>query len=114
MRYPRHGLRRTLTLACLGLILGFGTPGPVRADAPAGELPWTGDLEKALDRARKAGRRVFIDFTGKTCVNCLLNEKNAFPLPEVRQRLLKFELVQLWTDIVPARFYSPEERKQFG
>ena len=45
-------------------------------------------------------RPVFIDFTGVTCVNCKLNEKNVFPRSEVRRQLERFHLVQLYTDRV--------------
>ena len=80
----------------------------------AAELPWKHDLNKGIEEARKDGKRVFIDFTGEDCVNCKLNEKNVFPLPEVQERLRKFVLVQLYTDRLPNRFYPPEIQKKFG
>src|SRR5262245_14156611 len=112
MRLFRHGLRNGFSMACLALALFVG--GPVQAADSPNELPWIPDLQKGLEAARKSGRNVFVDFTGESCINCKLNEKNAFPLPQVRERLLKFELVQLYTDIVPNKYYSPEERKKFG
>ncbi len=79
--------------------------------AGADELPWSPDLKGALDRARSAPvgspKLVFIDFTGKTCANCKLNEKNVFPRPEVRALLKRYALVQLYTDDVPPGFYAP-------
>ncbi len=39
-----------------------------------------------------------IDFTGYTCTNCRLNEKNVFPRPEVQAELAKYVRVQLYTD----------------
>jgi thioredoxin-related protein len=57
---------------------------------------------------------VFVDFTGKTCTNCKLNEKNVFSKAAVRQWLQKYVLVQLYTDVVPDWYYSSEEQVQFG
>ena len=64
------------------------------------ELDFGGDLALALERSRSDGRPVFVDFTGVTCVNCKLNEKNVFPRPEVRRQLERYHLVQLHTDRV--------------
>jgi thiol:disulfide interchange protein len=112
MQLLRHGLRNGFSMACLALALFVG--GAARAADSPNELPWVPDLQKGLEAARKSDRNVFVDFTGESCINCKLNEKNAFPLPQVRERLLKFELVQLYTDIVPNKYYSPQERKKFG
>jgi len=77
------------------------------------DLPFIGDLNKGLEEARKQGKMVFIDFTGVTCTNCKINEANVFPLPNIRDQLKKFVLVQLYTDRVPDKFYSAEERAGF-
>lgn len=79
----------------------------------AGELPWSNDLKGAIDRIVKdkaAGgvgpSAIFVDFTGKTCSNCKLNEQQVFPKPEVAALLKQFALVQLFTDEVPGNFYA--------
>lgn len=82
---------------------------PESASGIGKELPWNSDLANAIDLARKeTGNRkfVFVDFTGKTCTNCRLNEHNVFPLPEVDELLRRYHLVQLYTDTVPHEFYS--------
>jgi thiol:disulfide interchange protein len=79
-----------------------------------GELAWTGSLEKGIQEAKAKGRLVFVDFTGKTCTNCKINEKNVFPRPEVKDQLRQYQLVQLYTDIVPNHLFTAEERAQFG
>lgn len=71
-----------------------------------GELIWSGDLKRSLDDARARGGYVFVDFTGVTCSNCRLNEQNVFTLPDYRDLLKKYTLVQLYTDDVPASFYD--------
>jgi thiol:disulfide interchange protein len=76
------------------------------------DLPWIGDLDQALETAAKTpGKRIFIDFTGKTCTNCKINEKEVFPKPEVRELLERYVLVQLYTDLVPNRLYPSKVRK---
>jgi thiol:disulfide interchange protein DsbD len=85
---------------------------PEPSPTGAGELPWGSDLKAALDKARRetlaTGQRrfVFVDFTGETCTNCRLNEKNVFPRPEVDELLRRYALVQLYTDWVPIDFYK--------
>lgn len=54
--------------------------------------------DEALKLAKETGRTVFVDFTGVTCVNCRLMEKNVFPAPEVKAEFDKMVLVQLYTD----------------
>jgi thiol:disulfide interchange protein len=82
-----------------------------------GELAWSGNLKAAVDQARAsaAGRQlVFIDFTGKTCTNCALNEREVFPKTEVKDLLKRYHLVKLYTDEVPAAYYSAAVRSRFG
>jgi thiol:disulfide interchange protein DsbD len=73
------------------------------------DLPWTGNLDKGLQEARDKGQLVFIDFTGETCTNCKINEKNVFSKKEVKSLLKRYELVQLYTDKVPDKLYSGDE-----
>jgi thiol:disulfide interchange protein DsbD len=74
-------------------------------DSGEGEdLPFTGDLSDAIVKSKQDGRPIFIDFTGVTCVNCKLNEKNVFPIPGVKSLLLRYHLVQLYTDRVIDQF----------
>jgi thiol:disulfide interchange protein DsbD len=56
---------------------------------------------------------VFIDFTGETCTNCKLNERNVFTRPEVRELFKKYKLVQLYTDKVPDDHYPAKIRSTF-
>jgi thiol:disulfide interchange protein DsbD len=93
---------------------------PEPAEAAGGdELPWSTDLKGAIDRIQREKRAsgtsdrplVFVDFTGVTCTNCKLNEKDVFPRPAIRDLLKKYTLVSLYTDEVPAAFYAgPVER----
>jgi thiol:disulfide interchange protein DsbD len=73
------------------------------------ELPWHGDLALALEESRKDGKPVFIDFTGVTCTNCKLNEKQVFSRPDVATLLGTYHLVQLYTDRVIPEFIPEGE-----
>lgn len=75
---------------------------PVIASAGAGASPeqmeWLKDRDKAMALAKETGKPVFIDFTGWSCTNCRLMEKNMFPRPAVAERLGDFVRVKLYTD----------------
>lgn len=75
-----------------GRILHYGKPSESKEEL------WIEDYEAALEQARLSGYPMFIDFTGKTCTNCRLMEKNMFPRPDVQAYFKKMILVRLWTD----------------
>ena len=77
--------------------------------APAGtDLPGTVDRVVQEKRDGKAVEKpyIFVDFTGVTCTNCKYNEENVFTKSDVKDLLDKYELVQLYTDDVPAAAYQ--------
>ena len=93
---------------------------PESREGKAGGLEWTGDLKRAVEDARayreRTGQRklVFIDFTGETCTNCKLNERNVFSKPEISALFQPYELVQLYTDKVPDKYYPLHARDRFS
>jgi thiol:disulfide interchange protein DsbD len=63
------------------------------------QLPWRSSLAEGLREAQRAGKPVFIDFTGYTCVNCRWMEKRIFAERSVYEVLRdRFVLVRLYTD----------------
>jgi thiol:disulfide interchange protein DsbD len=84
------------------------------------ELAWSANLPKVIQEARATARRtgqpqyVFVDFTGETCSNCKLNENNVFTKDEIKRLFEKYNLVQLYTDKVPEKFYSSGLQSTFG
>ena len=77
------------------------------------ELPFSTDLKDAADRARAEALRtgvpakpVLLDFTGVTCTNCKYNEANIFTQAAVKEMFARYDLVQLYTDEVPATVYA--------
>ncbi len=62
-------------------------------------LEWQDDLVFALKQAKTENKRIFIDFTGFTCINCRWMEENIFSHPKVMEKFKNdFKLVQLYTD----------------
>ncbi|CAN5230518.1 cytochrome c biogenesis protein CcdA [soil metagenome] len=56
------------------------------------------EVEPALAEAARLNKPLFIDFTGYSCTNCRLMEKDIFPRPEIAKRLDQFVRVKLFTD----------------
>jgi thiol:disulfide interchange protein len=84
----------------------FLLPEPSRGGPSQNELRWTVNLPQAVRQAQADRRKVFVDFTGVTCTNCKYNEQNVFIQPQVRDLFKKYQLVQMFTDEVPAEYYS--------
>ena len=62
-------------------------------------LIWHDNLADALQIAQQQQKRVFIDFTGYTCINCRWMEKSIFAkTPILTEFRDQFILVQLYTD----------------
>ena len=53
---------------------------------------------EALDRARREGKLVLVNFTGYACTNCHWMKANMFPRPDIAAQLKDFVLVDLYTD----------------
>ncbi|MED5516464.1 MAG: thioredoxin family protein [SAR324 cluster bacterium] len=78
---------------------GFEASSETTGEIKSHSLPWQNDLSAALKQAKAENKKVFIDFTGYTCVNCRWMEKNIFSHPDVMSNFQqKFVLVQLYTD----------------
>jgi thiol:disulfide interchange protein DsbD len=53
---------------------------------------------EALERARREGKLVFVNFTGYACANCHWMKANMFPRQEIAGAMKDFVLVELYTD----------------
>src|SRR3984893_13151736 len=53
---------------------------------------------EALERARREGKLVFVNFTGYACTNCHWMKANMFTRPEIADALKGFVLVEVYTD----------------
>jgi thiol:disulfide interchange protein len=65
----------------------------------SGGLVWMKDqYREALDKARREGKLVFVNFTGYACANCHWMKANMFTRPEIASALGGFVLVDLYGD----------------
>lgn len=100
-----------VTLVCIGGLAGGRLPSYFEAYLPidlhASTSTTTAKTEKleflpeyadALEVAKATGKPIFVDFTGITCTNCRLMERNVFPQRAVEDLLKQYVLVKLWTD----------------
>jgi hypothetical protein len=69
-------------------------------------------VTQAQEIRQRTGKpqRIFVDFTGKTCTNCRINERNVFAKLKFQKLFQNYLVAQIYTDVVPADFYSPELR----
>jgi thiol:disulfide interchange protein len=69
-------------------------------------------VNKSVEEFKRTGKpkRIFIDFTGVTCVNCNINEKSVFTKPDIAKLLDQYHVVKLYTDTVPPEYYSSDIR----
>jgi thiol:disulfide interchange protein DsbD len=82
-----------------GLDAYVPTASGVTPGSSGSALPWMKDQYRAaLDRARREGKRVFVNFTGYACTNCHWMRANMFTRPEIAAALKDFVLVELYTD----------------
>jgi thiol:disulfide interchange protein DsbD len=76
-----------------------GDAGGLVPGSSGSSLVWMKDQYRAaLDRARREGKRVFVNFTGYACTNCHWMRANMFTRPEIAAALRDFVLVELYTD----------------
>ena len=50
-------------------------------------LQWLSSIEQALAMAQTEDKNIFVDFSGKSCLNCRWMEQNIFPTKEVFTKL---------------------------
>lgn len=60
---------------------------------------WLDNYEQALNLAKSTNQNIFVDFTGKHCVNCRLMERTMFTKASVSELMNKMIKVKLITDV---------------
>jgi thiol:disulfide interchange protein DsbD len=85
----------------LGDLDAFVPASTVEASSGGGGtgLVWLKDqYREALDKGRREGKLVFVNFTGYACANCHWMKANMFTRPEIASALGGFVLVDLYGD----------------
>jgi len=91
----------------------------VGLNAAGGEpgLAWMkNQLPQAMEKARREGKLVFVNFTGYACTNCHWMKANMFTRAEIRSAMQGFVLIDLYTDGTDhaSRANQDFEDKTFG
>ncbi len=74
-------------------------PAGIGASGGESALAWMkNQYREALDRARREGKLVLVNFTGYACTNCHWMKANMFTRPEIAAVMKNFVLVELYTD----------------
>ncbi|MDQ2899564.1 MAG: redoxin family protein [Acidobacteriota bacterium] len=71
---------------------------PVATNTESAVAWMKNDLPGALEKARREGKLVLVNFTGYACTNCHWMKANMFTRPEIASALKNFVLVDLYTD----------------
>jgi thiol:disulfide interchange protein len=80
-------------------------------------LAWMkNQFPEAVEKARREGKLIFVNFTGYACTNCHWMKANMFTRPEIRSAMQSFVLVELYTDGTDeaSRLNQQFEEKSFG
>ena len=106
--------RRGIAVAIVLLLLGAGyfgilegqlswrskvvrTAGGSLKEGPDG-IDWRPWSPEAVAEARTQGRPVLVDFTAKTCLNCLANKRTSLEIPSTRAKLKQINAVAFLGD----------------
>ena len=74
-------------------------PPPPTDDEIAIKEGWfVDDYDGALEKAKKEGKPLFIDFTGVYCANCRVMERRVFTLDGIKEEFDKMVLARLYVD----------------
>ena len=132
--FVQRGRRRRVTAAVIAILLlsfgyGYGLehkldwrtrrPQKVAGDeeiikeGPDG-IEWRRWSPEAVEKARAAGRPVFVDFTARWCTTCLVNKNYSIEYPPVRAKLKEINAVALLADYTKVPDLMTKELVRFG
>jgi thiol:disulfide interchange protein DsbD len=69
-----------------------------RSKATAEHIEWKPWSPEAVAQARADGHPVLVDFTAKTCLNCIVNKRTSIEIPSTRAKLKQLNAVALLGD----------------
>jgi len=99
-RFVQRGTRRKGLAAALCLLLvaadGFAVlPNPPMKTAGIDWKTWSA---QAVEQARKEGHPALVDFTAKTCLNCIVNKASSLEIAATRAKLREIGAVSFEAD----------------
>jgi thiol:disulfide interchange protein DsbD len=128
--YQRSLKHRGVAVAVVLLLLGAGyfgilegqlswrakavrTAGHSLKEGPDG-IDWQPWSPEAVAEARAQGRPVLVDFTAKTCLNCLANKRTSIEIPSTRAKLKQINAVAFIGDFTDSDPRIASELRKFA
>ena len=119
--YQRSLKHRGVALAIVLMLLGAGYFGILegqlawraKAVRAADAIDWQPWSPEAIAEARAQGRPVLVDFTAKTCANCLFNKRTSIEIASTRAKLKGINAVTLIGDFTDSDPRIAAELRKF-
>jgi thiol:disulfide interchange protein DsbD len=99
-RFVQRGTRRKGLAAalCLLLVAADGFVAPQISPMKTAAIDWRTWSLQAVEQARKEGHPVLVDFTAKTCLNCIVNKASSLEIAQTRAKLREIGAVSFEAD----------------
>ncbi len=121
--FVQRGAKRVALAMVASLVLLAGGYGYILEDklqwrAPSGArkqgIDWQIWSAQAVDKARKEGHPVLVDFTADSCVNCQVNKAIAIEINSTREKLSAIGAVAMEADFTDEDPAIARELKKYG
>lgn len=120
--YQRSRRGRGIGLAVVLALLAAGYFGILegqlswrsKAGRAAEAIDWKPWSAEAVAEARSQGRPVLVDFTAKTCANCIVNKRTSIDIASTRAKLKQINAVTLLGDFTDSDPRIAAELRKFG
>jgi thiol:disulfide interchange protein DsbD len=99
-QFVQRGTRRKwlAMAACLLLAAADGFVFPRITPVKTAAIDWKTWSPQAVEQARKDGHPVLVDFTAKTCLNCIVNKATSLDIQQTRAKLSEIGAVSFEAD----------------
>jgi thiol:disulfide interchange protein DsbD len=94
----RETRRKGLAVAVCLLLVAAGFLFRPQTAMKTGALVWKVWSPEAVDLARRDGHPVLVDFTAKTCLNCIVNKASSLEIKQTRAKLSEIGAVSFEAD----------------
>jgi thiol:disulfide interchange protein DsbD len=120
--YQRSLKRRPIAIAVVLLLLAAGYFGILerqlswrtKAVRAADAIDWQPWSPEAIAAARAEGRPVLVDFTARTCANCIVNKRTSIEIASTRAKLKQINAVTLLGDFTDSDPRIAAELRRFA
>jgi thiol:disulfide interchange protein DsbD len=97
-QFVQRGSRRKGLAVAVCLLLAAADCLAILPRASDAGIAWKTWSQQAVEEARKAGHPVLVDFTAKTCLNCIVNKASSLEIKQTRAKLTEIGAVSFEAD----------------